>query len=404
MRLLATITPADQGLQFSLFLKEQGIVNTCDVVQNNDWGSKNYGIPSCEVWIKREEDVPRALEWFDQFQNNRNDPIFQISPSQLTPHLTKKTEENDDEDEEDEPFLHTQTISPPPRTNYPLGPITLYIILTCIWIFTWQLFTAPDIKKLPPQFPPTAIASPEITLQLLYDYPKSYEIAHDLVTKYGVEPFWGEKPLPEEGIKAYRLFLATPIWQGIYPDIIAFARGEFKKEPPKTVQGPLFEKIREGEIWRLVTPIFLHGNILHILFNMLWLVMLGKQMERRLSPGKYIFFILISAIFSNTCQYILSGPNFIGYSGVLCAMIVFIWMRQRYYPWEGYHLDKANMALISLFVLGILALQILVFFVEAFSSFDFALGIANTAHLAGAFIGFVFAQIKSYHKTPKGIE
>ena len=78
----------------------------------------------------------------------------------------------------------------------------------------------------------------------------------------------------------------------------------------------LVDTLRSGEWWRLVTPIFLHGSPMHLLFNMLILWDFGRQLERYLRPLRYLALVLGLAVVSNLVQYAFEGPS-IGMSGVL---------------------------------------------------------------------------------------
>jgi GlpG protein len=62
--------------------------------------------------------------------------------------------------------------------------------------------------------------------------------------------------------------------------------------------------ILHGEVWRLVTPIFMHGGIIHIGFNMLCLIAFGTQIELRRGTLRLFLLVLIAAIVSNFGQYL----------------------------------------------------------------------------------------------------
>lgn len=53
--------------------------------------------------------------------------------------------------------------------------------------------------------------------------------------------------------------------------------------------------ILEGEIWRLVSAMFLHGGIEHILMNMLSLFIVGRSLEMFFSKTSYLIIYFISA-------------------------------------------------------------------------------------------------------------
>ena len=86
------------------------------------------------------------------------------------------------------------------------------------------------------------------------------------------------------------------------------------------VNGPA---IRSGEYYRLITGMFLHGGIFHILFNMYALYVIGSQLESFLGKIKYIVIYILSGISGGLLSMILSGGNVfsIGASGAIFGLM-----------------------------------------------------------------------------------
>ena len=64
-----------------------------------------------------------------------------------------------------------------------------------------------------------------------------------------------------------------------------------------------------NEWWRLITPMLIHFSPTHLIFNCLWVYILGKEIED--FDGKWLFLILIliTSASSNYAQYAFSGPS-----------------------------------------------------------------------------------------------
>ena len=90
------------------------------------------------------------------------------------------------------------------------------------------------------------------------------------------------------------------------------------------------EQIWSGHVWGLVTTVFIHGSFFHLLFNMLWLVQLGRILERTLPPLTYFGFMLGAAAVGSATEMLISGQTGVGMSGVVYAMFGLLWAGRGY--------------------------------------------------------------------------
>ena len=111
---------------------------------------------------------------------------------------------------------------------------------------------------------------------------------------------------------------------------------------------PPLTAVRQGQIWRLFTPMFIHFNPLHILFNMLWLKSLGVTIEQQRGKLRFLLMVLLIAGFSNVAQYFWSGPFFGGMSGVVFGLFGYIWMKGKTDPASGFYMPP-NIVFMMLF-------------------------------------------------------
>ncbi len=142
-----------------------------------------------------------------------------------------------------------------------------------------------------------------------------------------------------------------------------------------------FPEVFQGQIWRLFTPMFIHFGVLHLLFNMLWLKDLGSMIEKQQSSRILGLLVFIIAAASNLGQYVVSGPNFGGMSGVVYGLLGYIWIRGKYDPFSGLFLHQQTVVMmIGWFFLCLSGMMG---------------NIANTAHGVGLAIGVVWGFISA---------
>ncbi len=158
--------------------------------------------------------------------------------------------------------------------------------------------------------------------------------------------------------------------------------------------------LMRGEIWRLITPAFLHMSFWHIIFNMYWLVVLGFSIERREGVACFLGLVVAGAALPNLMQAIMPdviggtpafhGPGywvvpFGGFSGVGYAIFGFVWMRGTWKNVPEYFLSPISVMIwIAWLMLGIVGLD------RSLVGFE----MADWAHGGGLFIGLLFGSMK----------
>lgn len=155
-----------------------------------------------------------------------------------------------------------------------------------------------------------------------------------------------------------------------------------------TVHDRLVE-IRKGEIWRLITPVFLHLSIMHLVFNMTMLFSFGGILENRRGTVWFGTVALVLAVVSNAVQALVpqeygGSPFFGGMSGVLYGLFGYLWIRNQFDPLPGVRLPQSSIVIMMVW-----------FFLGAFNVLQnwFGISVANWAHGAGLVAGMAIAYV-----------
>jgi rhomboid protease GluP len=140
------------------------------------------------------------------------------------------------------------------------------------------------------------------------------------------------------------------------------------------------EFIYIGEYWRLITPVFLHANLMHIGFNMYALNALGPQLERFYGSWQFLLLYLACGFGGVVASFALTDAASVGAStaifGLLGAMGTFAYLNQKTFG------DRAKRSLRS--ILQIAAINLLI---------GFTPGIDNWGHLGGLVAGVIIGWL-----------
>jgi rhomboid protease GluP len=153
------------------------------------------------------------------------------------------------------------------------------------------------------------------------------------------------------------------------------------------------QALAAGEWWRLVTPVLVHGSLIHVAFNMYFLYLVGPIVEQLYGSLRFALLYVLTAAAGSAASFLFGGPYpSVGASGAifgLCGVLLAVSLVHRPV------LDRRGRAIMS--QIGFLVvLNLVIGF-----GFGALLGtsIDNAAHIgglvAGLWLGFVLPPVRS---------
>lgn len=146
--------------------------------------------------------------------------------------------------------------------------------------------------------------------------------------------------------------------------------------------------IAEGELWRFVTPIFLHSGFAHLLFNSFSLVLFGPLLEQMLGKWKFLLIYIAGGTLANIATYFVNPLTYthVGSSGSIFALFGFY---LAIIMFKKYLLSREN----SQIVLTITVIGVIMTFIQP--------NVNVSAHIFGLIAGFLIGSMIHYDKNSK---
>lgn len=137
-------------------------------------------------------------------------------------------------------------------------------------------------------------------------------------------------------------------------------------------------KILNGEYYRLLSCIFMHGGIIHLLCNMYCLYVIGPQVESFFGKIKYIIIYLLSGIIGSLMSLSITNSISLGASGAIFGLLGSI-------LYFGYHYRVYLSQAIKSQIIPIIVLNLFLGFMLN--------GVDNAAHIGGLIGGVLVSMM-----------
>ena len=137
-------------------------------------------------------------------------------------------------------------------------------------------------------------------------------------------------------------------------------------------------KILNGEYYRLLSCIFMHGGIIHLLCNMYCLYVIGPQVESFFGKFKYIIIYLLSGIIGSLMSLCITNSISLGASGAIFGLLGSI-------LYFGYHYRVYLSQALKSQIIPLIILNLFLGFILS--------GVDNAAHIGGLIGGILVSMM-----------
>jgi len=149
---------------------------------------------------------------------------------------------------------------------------------------------------------------------------------------------------------------------------------------------------------QIITHFFTHGGIVHIGFNMLFLIGLGPKLEYLMGSKKFVEFYLFSGIVGGilVCIFDPSHIRVVGASGALFGVLVAYAI---YFPYEKIAFFLLPAFEVRKLVIGVLVISVALIvadFITTKMGLAQTAGISHFGHVSGAAAGFLYFKLRRY--------
>jgi rhomboid protease GluP len=155
----------------------------------------------------------------------------------------------------------------------------------------------------------------------------------------------------------------------------------FGTDIPAALGAKVNALIAQGQFWRLLTPVWLHGGILHIGFNMYALYIIGPGLERNFGHGRFLLLYLLTGFAGNVLSYLFTAAPSYGAStaifGLIAAEVVYL---------------LRNKGVLQGNVQGVITNRVMILAVNLMLGFSSS-GVDNFGHLGGMLGGLIFGWL-----------